>query len=67
MKWDAVKKGIPCNVSCCKDKATYHTILQILQLISKNLQKLTTSPTSYIKNLQQTTSPTNVNKGKVKK
>ena len=19
MKWDAVKKGIPCNVSCCND------------------------------------------------
>jgi hypothetical protein len=45
MKWDAVKKGIPATYRVAMI-TTYHTILQILQLISKNLQK--TNYKSYI-------------------
>ncbi len=45
MKWDAVNKGIPCNVSCCNDNYLPYNSTNPT-LISKNLQK--TKYKSYI-------------------
>jgi hypothetical protein len=57
LKWDAFKKGIPCNVSCRNE--SYLSLLKLKKPIHASC---------YVKkNLQKPTSPTEANKNFVKK